>query len=735
MGQIATPATGVEKSRKALDRAVIRFAGDSGDGMQLTGEQFTTESAWAGNDLATLPNFPAEIRAPAGTLFGVSSFQLQFGSQRVYTPGDRLDCLVAMNPAALKVHRRDLKTGGFMIVNTQAFDKRNLDKAGWGANRLDEPALAERYRLHKVDMTGLTHEAIKDLPLNTKEKDRTKNFFALGLVSWIYTRPLEPTLDWIGKKFTKSPQFAEANTRVLKAGHAFGETAEFFEEAYKTEQADLMQALYGRNSESPVVVLAPATPGDCFYVAYEAVRIAVKYMVPVIVLSDGFLANGSEPWLIPDPNTLPPIDIQFRTEKEGFFPYLRDPATARPGPGAAGVPQGAGAGDQQRPARARAAGGVPRGRRWLHPRAGAAAGQRRHLRGHHPTGESEMSPTGAGAAATPKYTKKDFESDQDVRWCPGCGDYAILSAIQKSMPDLGIPKENIVFISGIGCSSRFPYNMNTNGFHTVHARAPALATGLTAARPELKIFVVTGDGDGLSMGGNHMLHVLRRNVDVTVLLFNNRIYGLTKGQYSPTSELGKVTKSTPLGSADRPVNPLAFALGCGATFVGRTVDRNIPHMDEMLKRAAAHRGTAFLEILQNCNVYNDLAWNVIYDKESKVLHELRLEHGKPLMFGPPDARKAVVMQGVMPTVVDAKSAPESALWIHDEKNVNAAKLLADLFAPDFPVPIGVLADIEAPIYDNVLLEQEQRALSERGPGDIAKLLTSGDTWKISSEGG
>ena len=459
MSETATPVTGSGKVRKELDRAVIRFAGDSGDGMQLTGEQFTTESAWAGNDLATLPNFPAEIRAPAGTLFGVSSFQLQFGSQRVYTPGDRLDCLVAMNPAALKVHLSDLKPGGLLIVNTSAYEKRNLDKAGYASNPLDDPALAERYRLHKVDMSGLTHQAITDLKLDTKEKDRTKNFFALGLVSWIYTRPLEPTLDWINTKFAKSAAIAEANTRVLKAGHAFGETAEFFEESYriepaemapglyramtgnralawgllaaaqrstltvvygaypitpassvleelamhkrfrvrtiqaedeiaaataaigaafggaigvtcssgpgialkgeaiglavtaelplvifniqragpstgmptKTEQADLMQALYGRNSESPIVVLAPATPGDCFYVAYEAVRIAVKYMVPVMVLSDGFLANGSEPWLIPDPATLPPIDVHFRTEAEGFFPYLRDPATlARP---------------------------------------------------------------------------------------------------------------------------------------------------------------------------------------------------------------------------------------------------------------------------------------------------------------------------------------------------------------------------------------------------------------------
>jgi 2-oxoglutarate ferredoxin oxidoreductase subunit beta len=336
----------------------------------------------------------------------------------------------------------------------------------------------------------------------------------------------------------------------------------------------------------------------------------------------------------------------------------------------------------------------------------------------------------SGAAEARRYTKKDFESDQDVRWCPGCGDYAILSAVQKSMPDLGIPKEDIVFISGIGCSSRFPYYMNTYGFHTIHGRAPAIATGLRLARPELKVFVVTGDGDGLSIGGNHMLHVLRRNVNVTILLFNNRIYGLTKGQYSPTSELGKVTKSTPLGSADRPINPLAFALGCGATFVARTVDRNVPHMEEMLRRAAHHRGTAFLEILQNCNVYNDLAWNVIYDKESKLRHELRLEHGKPLVFGPPDDRRALVLDGLTPRVVPAASVPERALWVHDERNANAAKLLAGLWPPDAPVVVGVLAATEGPVYEDILIDQEQRAISERGPGDIAKLLMSGDTWKI-----
>jgi 2-oxoglutarate ferredoxin oxidoreductase subunit beta len=340
-------------------------------------------------------------------------------------------------------------------------------------------------------------------------------------------------------------------------------------------------------------------------------------------------------------------------------------------------------------------------------------------------GAPEAAPSG------PRYTKKDFESDQDVRWCPGCGDYAVLSAVQKAMPELGIPKEDIVFISGIGCSSRFPYYMNTYGFHTIHGRAPAIATGLRLARPDLKVFVVTGDGDGLSIGGNHLLHVLRRNVNVTILMFNNKIYGLTKGQYSPTSELGKVTKSTPLGSADRPVSPCAFALAVGATFVARTVDRNIGHMEETLKRAAAHKGAAFVEILQNCNVYNDLAWNVLYDRESKVQHELRLQHGKPLIFGAPDDRKGLVLEGVKPKVVAVKDVPESALWVHDENDRGTALILAQLWAPDYPIPIGVMANEQgAPIYEDLVLQQEQKVIADRGEGDIAALLRSGETWTI-----
>ena len=342
-----------------------------------------------------------------------------------------------------------------------------------------------------------------------------------------------------------------------------------------------------------------------------------------------------------------------------------------------------------------------------------------------------MSTATGTPGAAPKYTKKDFESDQDVRWCPGCGDYAILSAVQKTMPDLGIPREDIVFISGIGCSSRFPYYMNTYGFHTIHGRAPAIATGLKLARPELKVFVVTGDGDGLSIGGNHLLHVLRRNVDLTILLFNNRIYGLTKGQYSPTSELGKVTKSTPMGSADRPLSPCSFALAAGATFVARTVDRNIAHMEEMLKRAARHKGAAFVEILQNCNVYNDLAWNVLYDKDSKILHECRLEHGKPITFGPADDRRGLVLDGLKPKVVKVKDVQESQLWVHDAGDRATAMGLAQLWAPDYPIPLGTLLDLQRETtYEEILIQQEQKAISDRGPGDIAKLLTSGETWKI-----
>jgi 2-oxoglutarate ferredoxin oxidoreductase subunit beta len=334
-------------------------------------------------------------------------------------------------------------------------------------------------------------------------------------------------------------------------------------------------------------------------------------------------------------------------------------------------------------------------------------------------------------SVTAKLSKKDFESDQDVRWCPGCGDYAILSAVQKTMPDLGIPREQIVFISGIGCSSRFPYYMNTYGFHTIHGRAPAIATGLKLARPELKVFVVTGDGDGLSIGGNHLLHVLRRNVDVTILLFNNRIYGLTKGQYSPTSELGKVTKSTPAGSTDRPVSPCAFALAVGATFVARTVDRIIPHMEETLRQAARHKGAAFVEILQNCNVYNDLAWNVLYERESRVQHELRLEHGKPLLFGPADDRRGLVLEGTRPRVVRAAEVPASQLWVHDETDRGMAAILAQLWAPDYPIPLGTFVrETAEPVYEELVLAQERKAIADRGPGDIAKLLASGETWVI-----
>src|SRR5499426_3693404 len=278
-----------------------------------------------------------------------------------------------------------------------------------------------------------------------------------------------------------------------------------------------------------------------------------------------------------------------------------------------------------------------------------------------------------GAADTRRYTKKDFESDQDVRWCPGCGDYAILSAVQKSMPDLDIPKENIVFISGIGCSSRFPYYMNTYGFHTIHGRAPAIATGLKLARPDLKVFVVTGDGDGLSIGGNHMLHVLRRNVDLTVLLFNNRIYGLTKGQYSPTSEQGKITKSTPFGSLDTPFNPLSLAIGAEAGFVTRTIDSDRKHLTSVLRAAADHRGAAFIEIYQNCPIFNDEAFAPLTDPASRDDRLIRLEHGEPVRFG---ADRAMGLRFGRYGALEATEADEGALLVHDAEAADPAYAFA-----------------------------------------------------------
>jgi 2-oxoglutarate ferredoxin oxidoreductase subunit beta len=333
----------------------------------------------------------------------------------------------------------------------------------------------------------------------------------------------------------------------------------------------------------------------------------------------------------------------------------------------------------------------------------------------------------------PVYTKKDFQTDQEVRWCPGCGDYAILSAVQSVFPELGIPREKFVIVSGIGCSSRFPYYMNTYGFHTIHGRAPAVATGLKIAHPELEVWVATGDGDSLSIGGNHTIHMLRRNVGIKVLMFNNRIYGLTKGQYSPTSEFGKKTKSTPYGSPDRPFHPLSLALGADATFVARSVDVFQPHLKATVKRAAAHKGAAFIEILQNCNIFNDGAWESVVEKEVRDDHIIALEHGKPLIFGK-NKDKGIRMNGLELEVVQlGNGIAEKDLIVHDEKNENPAYafLLSRMDStPGFPTPIGVLRAVDAPRYEDVLAGQINDVVAKRGKGDLAKLLQQGDTWEV-----
>jgi len=329
------------------------------------------------------------------------------------------------------------------------------------------------------------------------------------------------------------------------------------------------------------------------------------------------------------------------------------------------------------------------------------------------------------------YTKKDFTSDQAVRWCPGCGDYAILAQTQKVFPDLGVNKEKFVFISGIGCSSRFPYYMNTYGFHTIHGRAPAIASGVKLANPDLSVWVVTGDGDGLSIGGNHTIHLLRRNLNINVMLFNNRIYGLTKGQYSPTSEIGKITKSTPMGSLDRPFNPLTVALGSGATFVSRTIDKETKHMQSMIKRSHDHKGTSFMEIYQNCNIFNDGAFLAQTDRDQKAETVLILENGQPMLFGN-EKNKGVRLDGNKPVIVDIgdKWSVDDVL-VHDESDYVIASLLSNMsYQTDFPDPIGVLYAVESETYEETMVAQINEAIKKKPKGSIQEIINSGDTWVV-----
>ena len=327
------------------------------------------------------------------------------------------------------------------------------------------------------------------------------------------------------------------------------------------------------------------------------------------------------------------------------------------------------------------------------------------------------------------YTAKDFSSDQEVRWCPGCGDYSILKQVQSVMPEINVPKEDIVFISGIGCSSRFPYYMETFGMHSIHGRATAIASGLKAARPDLSVWIITGDGDSLSIGGNHLIHLLRRNFDTNVLLFNNQIYGLTKGQYSPTSEKGKKTKSTPMGSIDHPFNPLALCMGADATFIARTMDRDPKHMREMLMRSNNHKGTSLLEIYQNCNVFNDGAFFGMTDKATKMNQTLFLEHGQPLVFGE-NKDKGIRLDGFKPIIVSLKDCSIDDLWIHDEKDRVKAGLLTRFFDADFPRPFGVFYSEDRPTYEDALEQQIDDAIEQKGQGNLDDLLKGSNTWTI-----
>ena len=334
--------------------------------------------------------------------------------------------------------------------------------------------------------------------------------------------------------------------------------------------------------------------------------------------------------------------------------------------------------------------------------------------------------------STPAPTRKDFVADQEVRWCPGCGDYSILANIQRVMPEFGLPKENFVFVSGIGCSSRFPYYMNTYGFHTIHGRAPSFATGIKACRPELSGWVVTGVGDGLSIGGNHLLHTIRRNLDLQILLFNNRVYGLTKGQYSPTSLVGMKTKSSPQGSIDHPVDPIAFALGCGATFVARSIDTDANHLQEILRRAHAHRGTSFVEILQNCPVFNDGVFFNLTEKATKETDGIHLDIGQPAVYGPKDNPMGLRLNGLELESVPVNGDTDGLL-VHDPHAADPtlAFMIGQMHNHGLPVALGVLRAVERPCYDTLVNDQVRQAIQSKGEGDLEALLNDGDSWTVS----
>lgn len=361
--------------------------------------------------------------------------------------------------------------------------------------------------------------------------------------------------------------------------------------------------------------------------------------------------------------------------------------------------------------------------------------------GHKDNAEAAASPEAyagsmaAGEVAPPpvKMTKADFVSGQEVRWCPGCGDYAILNNIQKVMPEMGISREKIVFVSGIGCSSRFPYYMNTYGFHSIHGRAPAVATGIKSANPELSVWVITGDGDALSIGGNHFMHAIRRNLDLNYILFNNRIYGLTKGQYSPTSELGKKTKSTPMGVIDYPLNPLSVAIASEATFVARSIDIDVKHLGATVEAAARHKGVSFVEVYQNCNIFNDKAFEYFTERSVRSDRVLYLEHGKPMIFGK-DGNRGIRMNGAHPEVVNIGENGITAddLLVHDIylKDPSVAFMLARMEYPDFPQPVGIFRAVERATYEDMLADQITAAISKSGPGSLEKLINGGETWTV-----
>lgn len=985
---------------KEIEQVVIRFSGDSGDGMQLAGNIFSTISATVGNGISTFPDYPADIRAPQGSLTGVSGYQVHIGEDDVLTPGDKCDVLVAMNAAALKTQYKYAKPQATIIIDTDNFTAADLRKACFVEDDFIGELGINTDRVVACPMTQMVKETLKDSGLEMKTILKTRNMFALGIVCWLFNRDRHLVADFLHKKFERKPAIAENNIKVVEAGYnyaanthasvpatyriesrhkhpgrymditgnkaaAYGLIAaaersklKLYLGSYpitpatdilielskhkslgiitvqsedeigacssaigaafagalavtstsgpgislkseamnlavmdelplvvvdvqrggpstgmptKGEQTDLLQVLVGRNGESPMPVIAPVSPSDCFTAAYQACKMAVEHLTPVVLLSDAYIANGSAAWRLPDVDKLPNIQPHYATsDMSGTYkPFHRDPESlsrywAIPGHKGfthiiGGLEKDGISGEisnnpdnHDRMVRLRAAkvariqvpdikvlgdvddadllivgfGGTfghlyqaldelqNRGHKvalahfkYINPLPKNAAevlrryprvvvaeqnlGQfaaylRMRVDGFVPYQYNKIegqpfkvaalvesfekilaSPAiqQGGAASTnvpvvpplregegvesasgsksiieiddndepQTFTPQDFKHGQP-RWCPGCGDHMFLMALHKAMAKIGVAPWHTAVISGIGCSSRLPYYMNTYAMQTIHGRAAAVALGAKVINPKLTVWQVSGDGDGLAIGGNHFIHAVRRNIDINMILLNNRIYGLTKGEYSPTSPRGFVSKTSPYGTVEDPFRPAELCFGARGRFFARAVANDVPATEEILCAANNHKGTSVCEILQNCVIFNNGAYDPIYTHDGRKKNAIYVRHGQPLVFGENNEYGLIQMGfGLRVVKIGENGFTINDILIHDahaeDDTLQLALAMMDT-RDGFPVALGVIRDVDSPTYDACVNTQIEEVKAKKKYHTFNELLETNDIWEV-----